>query len=93
MSCPCEKPNFYIVNGCGEMFLFKDVPENVDFEEWFEYNDIKDIVMDSCSDCSYGFLSNQSLIDKPQNGWITTQDSDEEATKGSPAKQDSEDSE
>jgi len=71
-----SKPNFYIVNGCGELFLFQDVPEDIDFEEWFEYNDIQDIVMDSINDCSYGLLTHKSIIDKPQKGWITSEDSE-----------------
>ena len=27
-----SEPNFYIVNGCGELFLFQ-IPEDIDFEE------------------------------------------------------------
>ena len=64
--------NIYIANGCGKLFFFEHVPDDV--EEWFYENDIHLSVSNNFSSCEWGFL------DEPKGHMvsITTSSIDED---------------
>ena len=46
--------NIYIANGCGQLYFFQNVPDDV--EEWFDDNFVGLYVNNNFSSCDWGFL-------------------------------------
>ena len=60
------RKNIYIANGCGKLFFFQNVPDDV--EEWFDNNSIQLVTHSYLSNCDWGFL------DEPKGQTITSRD-------------------
>lgn len=58
----------YINNGCGQLFIFKDIANDV--EEWFEANKIYDVVNNNFSSCEWGIHEKLTVVEAPDDGWI-----------------------
>lgn len=73
-------PKIWISNSCGKLFFFKDVPkeDNGDINEWFNCNDIEEIVDNNFSSCDWGEYETTKKIRTPKRGWKVEEESDSE---------------
>ena len=73
-------PKIWISNSCGKLFFFKDVPkeDNGDINEWFNCNDIDEIVDNNFSSCDWGEYETTKKIKTPKRGWKVEEESDSE---------------
>jgi len=70
---PSPPKAIYISNGCGQLFVFKDIGNilDIDVEEWFEANEIYKVVNNNLNSCLWGDADKLLFVSAPDaDGWI-----------------------
>ena len=71
-------PKIWVSNSCGQLFFFELVPKDEDggIEEWWENNDIDDVVGNNHNSCEWGEYESTKNIKTPEGGWVTEETDD-----------------
>jgi len=61
----------FINNACGRIFFFKNVLiVDGGIEDWFDDNDIEDVVDNNLGSCDWGVVDEIIHFNEPDGGWL-----------------------